>query len=72
MAYDPTGPAPQPPDPRAINGTPYATQAAQERAMYQQAAEANRAGQVKTQGDMRIRTTSRPTPPIIRAPKRGK
>lgn len=60
MAFDP------------INGVPYAQQAAQERAMYQQAAEANRAGQQKTQGDMRIKTISRPTPNIIRAPKKGR
>lgn len=65
MAYDPTGPAPQPPDPRAINGVPYATQAAQEQAMYKQAASKAQAGKQ----NMTVRTTSRPTPPIIRKGK---
>lgn len=63
MAYDPTGPAPQPPDPRAINGTPYNQVKSWEVQQYQQAASKAQAGKQ----NMTVRTTSRPTPG-----KRGK
>lgn len=64
MAYDPTGPAPQPPDPRAINGTPYNEVATWQQQQYKQAA-----SKAKATNNMTVRTTSRPTPPIIRKGK---
>lgn len=55
-----------------VDGVPVNTQRAWEQQQYQQTAAAAKAGQRAMQGDMTVKTISRPTPNIIRAPKKGR